>query len=97
MLQAAANHVALRRAELVVRLACELLGLDSVPPVEVLQLPLSVSQFQQELQRRYASVHPRLVMRSEATIERARLIRPESYRLPRVVLRQGPPPARERH
>lgn len=97
MPRAGCNQIALRRAELVVQLACDLLGLDSVPPVEVLQLPLSVSQFQQELQRRYASAHPRLVMRSEATIERARLIRPGPIRLPRVVLRQGPPPARERH
>ncbi|MFO1400057.1 MAG: hypothetical protein U1F30_02395 [Steroidobacteraceae bacterium] len=75
-----------------VRFACELLGLESIPQVEVLQLPLSVSEFQQQLQRRYAGEHPRLVMRSEATIERARLMRPEPIHLPRVVLRQGAPP-----
>lgn len=89
---AGANHIARRRAELVVRFACELLGLESIPQVEALQLPLSVSEFQQQLQRRYANEYPRLVMRSEATIERARLVRPEPIHLPRVVLRQGAPP-----
>jgi hypothetical protein len=89
---AGANHIARRRAELVVQFACELLGLQSVPQVEALRLPLSVSEFQQRLQRRYAGQHPRLVMRSEATIERARLVRTEPIHLPRVVLRQGAPP-----
>jgi hypothetical protein len=37
-------------------------------------------------------------MRSEATIERARLTRSDvPLRLPRVVLRQGAPPASARH
>jgi hypothetical protein len=87
------NQVSTQRAELVVQFACELLGLPSVPDVEALDLPLSVAEFQDQLQRRYAHTFPRLVMRSEATIERARLVRAEAcVRLPRVVLRQGAPP-----
>jgi hypothetical protein len=92
------NQVSNRRAELVVQFACELLGLQAVPEVEALVLPLSVAEFQQQLQHRYANVFPRLVMRSEATIERARLTRSDvPLRLPRVVLRQGAPPASARH
>jgi len=90
------DQISHRRAELVVQFACELLGLDAVPQVETLELPLSVLEFQQQLQRRYANVFPRLVMRSEATIERARLTRSAPIRLPRVVLRQGAPPASAR-
>jgi hypothetical protein len=86
-----ADGVANRRAELMVRLACDLLGLADIPEVDALQLPLSVTEFQQELRRRYAAHHPQLVIRSEATIERARLIRSAPQRLPRVVLRQGAP------
>jgi hypothetical protein len=92
------NLIFTQRAELVVQFACELLGLPSVPAVEALELPLSVAEFQQQLRSRYASTFPRLVMRSEATIERARLTRSDTpVRLPRVVLRQGAPPANARH
>lgn len=71
--------------------ACELLGLEAVPRVEALQLPLSVAEFQRQIQQRFARAHPELVMRSEATIERARLERREPDALPRVVLKQGAP------
>lgn len=91
MQAASSRGVAYERAELMVRLACELLGLPAIPDVEALQLPLSVSEFQRELHRRYGARHPRLVMRSEATIERARLSRGAPLRLPRVVLKQGAP------
>lgn len=60
-----------------------------------LYVPLSVAQFTQELRRRYAAQHPELIFRTDATFERARLDRRRLPDLPRVVLRQGPPPRSE--
>ena len=81
-----------RRAQLMVRCACELLGLDPATVVDDLRLPLSVSEFEQELRARYALSHPDLVYRTDSTTERARLDRNRLPGLPRVILRQGAPP-----
>jgi hypothetical protein len=59
-----------------------------------IHLPLSVAEFSAELRRRYADAHPDLVFRTDATFERARLDRRRLPGLPRVILRQGPPPLR---
>jgi hypothetical protein len=81
-----------RRARLMVRCACELLGLDETTATGDLQLPMSVAQFENELRARYASAHPDLVYRTDSTTERARLDRSRLPGLPRVILRQGAPP-----
>ena len=83
--------IADRRAQLVVQCGCELLGLQTVPDVEALQLPLSVAEFQTDLRTQYAARHPELVCRSDSTLERARLERRRLPTLPRVLLRQGAP------
>jgi hypothetical protein len=81
-----------RRAKLVVEFAMELAGLRAVDVVGDITLPLSAAEFQRELQRRYGDAHPELAFRSMATVERARLQRTRLPELPRVILRQGPPP-----
>jgi len=81
-----------RRAQLMVRCACELLGVDPATVVGDLRLPLSVTQFENELRTRYALTHPELVYRTDSTTERARLDRNRLPGLPRVILRQGAPP-----
>jgi len=81
-----------RRAQLMVRCACELLGTDSATVVGDLRLPLSVAEFENELRARYALSHPDLVYRTDSTTERARLDRSRLVGLPRVILRQGAPP-----
>jgi len=81
-----------RRARLVVRCACELLGLDPATVQADLHLPLSVTEFENELRARFALSHPDLVYRTDSTTERARLDRSRLPGLPRVVLRQGAPP-----
>ncbi len=83
-----------RRARLMVRCACELLGLDETRVTADLQLPLSVVEFDNELRARYAATHPDLVYRTDSTTERARLDRSRLAGLPRVILRQGAPPRR---
>lgn len=80
-----------QRAELVVRCACALLGLADVPPVYALRLDVSVQEFDHELRARFGRSHPELVYRTESTTERARLMRDPSWRLPKVILRQGAP------
>lgn len=85
-----------RRASLVVKCAMELAG---VLPDEVcgdIMLRLSAAEFQRELQRRYGDAHPELAFRSMATVERARLQRDRLPQLPRIILRQGPPPRAQR-
>ncbi|MGH8252621.1 MAG: hypothetical protein ACRES2_01190 [Steroidobacteraceae bacterium] len=85
-----------RRATLVVRFAMELAG---VAPEQVngdITLPLSAAEFQRELQKRYGVAHPELAFRSMATVERARLQRDRLAHLPRIILRQGPPPRGQR-
>jgi hypothetical protein len=81
-----------RRARLMVRCACELLGLDEARVTTDLQLPMSVAEFEHELRARYAATHPDLVYRTDSTTERARLDRSRLAHLPRVILRQGAPP-----
>jgi hypothetical protein len=85
-----------RRARLVVRCACDLLGLDAERLEGKfegdLRLPISVSEFEHELRRRYAASHPELIYRTDSTLERARLDRSRLPHLPRVILRQGAPP-----
>lgn len=83
-----------RRARLMVRCACELLGLDETSVTADLQLPLSVAEFENELRARFAATHPDLVYRTDSTTERARLDRSRLTGLPRVILRQGAPPRR---
>jgi hypothetical protein len=80
-----------QRAELVVRCACALLGLADVPPVDTLRVDVSVQEFDQELRTRFGRSHPEPVYRTESTTERARLMRDPSWRLPKVILRQGAP------
>ncbi len=81
-----------RRARLMVRCACELLGLDETSATGDLQLPMSVTEFENELRARYAATHPDLVYRTDSTTERARLDRSRLPGLARVILRQGAPP-----
>jgi hypothetical protein len=50
-----------------------------------------VQEFGLELHQRYALKYPELVLRSEATIERARLVRDNLDGVPRVQLRLGAP------
>ena len=85
-----------RRASLVVKFAMELAG---VAPEQVngdISLPLSAAEFQRELQKRYGDAHHELAFRSMATVERARLQRDRLPQLPRIILRQGPPPRAQR-
>lgn len=81
-----------RRARLVVQFAQELSGQPANGEGADIRLPLSAAEFQRELVRRYGDKYPDLAFRSEATVERARLQRSKFPDLPRVVLRQGPPP-----
>ena len=81
-----------RRAKLVVRFAMELAGVSPQQVSGDITLPLSAAEFQRELQRRYGDAHPDLAFRSMATVERARLQRTRLPELPRIILRQGPPP-----
>ena len=81
-----------RRARLMVRCACELLGLNETSVTTDLQLPMSVAEFEHELRARFAATHPDLVYRTDSTTERARLDRSRLAGLPRVILRQGAPP-----
>jgi hypothetical protein len=84
--------VAERRARLVVQCAKDLLaGKQPTQECSCLRLDMSVREFEQELHRRYALLHPDLVLRSEASIERARLMRESLEGLPRVQLRLGAP------
>ncbi|MCC7461028.1 MAG: hypothetical protein IT480_01060 [Gammaproteobacteria bacterium] len=83
--------IAQLRAELVVRFACEQLGLESVPSAGVIRLDLTVAQFQQALQTRYGRQYPRLVFCDEDSIERARLVRVRFSEIPKVMLRRGAP------
>jgi hypothetical protein len=85
-----------RRATLVVEFALELAGLTAGQVRADITLPLSAAEFQRELQRRYGDAHPELTFRSLATVERARLERKRLPYLPRVILRQGPPPRARR-
>jgi hypothetical protein len=84
--------VAERRARLVVRLACELLGLDPAQTATDLHLPMSVAAFEAALRSRYAASYPELIYRTDSTLERARLERARFPQLPRVILRRGAPP-----
>lgn len=79
------------RARLVVEFACELLGLEQVPPIASLRLDMSVEDFTTAFERRYGTEYPKLVFRGDATLERARLHRRDNPKLPRVVLRKGRP------
>ena len=81
-----------RRARLMVRCACELLGVEESSVVGDLHLPMSVAEFENELRARFAVSHPDLVYRTDSTTERARLDRARLPHLPRVILRQGAPP-----
>lgn len=81
-----------RRARLMVRCACELLGVAESTVSGDLHLPMSVVEFENELRARFALTHPDLVYRTDSTTERARLDRSRLPGLARVVLRQGAPP-----
>ena len=85
-----------RRATLVVQFAMELAGLSAEQITGDITLPLSAAEFQRELQKRYGDAHPELAFRSMATVERARLQRERLPHLPRIILRQGPPPRAQR-
>ena len=82
----------LRRALLMIQCARELPGANIDPDTGQINLDLSTRQFELELRRRYGKSHPDLVFRADSTFERARLDRHRYKDLPRVVLRQGPPP-----
>lgn len=79
------------RARLVVQCAIDILGKARRHVEGDIYLPLSVDQFLVELRRRFGAMHPDMVYRTNATIERARLGRKPGSTLPRVVLRQGAP------
>lgn len=85
------ESISYQRARLVVRCACDFLGLAKVPAVPELRVELTVLEFQALLERDYGSSHPNLVYRTDSTIERARLTRCAEWGLPKVVLRQGAP------
>jgi hypothetical protein len=85
-----------RRAKLVVKFAMELAGVSPDQVNGDITLPLSAAEFQRELQKRYGDAHPELAFRSMATVERARLQRDRLPQLPRIILRQGPPPRAQR-
>ena len=85
-----------RRATLVVKFAMELAGVSPDQVSGDITLPLSAAEFQRELQKRYGDAHPELAFRSLATVERARLQRDRLPKLPRIILRQGPPPRAQR-
>jgi hypothetical protein len=89
------NSVALRRAELVVQCARDLLA-ERAPAQGDLHLPLSVTEFERALRERYGTTHPELVYRTDSTLERARLERRPFPSLPKVILRQGAPRRSER-
>jgi hypothetical protein len=84
------------RARLVVKCALDILGKHPDETVGDIHLPISVAQFGAEFRRRYAISHPELAFRTAATFERARLDRRRLPDLPRVILRQGPPPQSQR-
>jgi hypothetical protein len=84
------------RARLVVKCALDILGLAEHEVDGDIHLQISVAEFGAEFQRRYAATHPDLAFRTAATFERARLDRRRMPDLPRVILRQGPPPLSER-
>jgi hypothetical protein len=86
----------LRRALLMIECARELPGAKICADTGQINLDLSSRQFELELRRRYGKSHPDLVFRADSTFERARLDRHRHKDLPRVVLRQGPPPKSER-
>lgn len=86
----------LRRALLIIECARALPGAKICPQTGQINLELSTRQFELELRRRYGKSHPDLVFRADSTFERARLDRHRYKDLPRVVLRQGPPPKSER-
>jgi hypothetical protein len=85
------------RARLVVECALDLLGQRADEVHGDIRLQISVAAFSSEFRRRYAVSHPELAFRTEATFERARLDRRRLPDLPRVILRQGPPPMSQRH
>jgi hypothetical protein len=84
-----------RRAELVIECALAILGTGRDHQSGDINLPLSVADFSREFHKRYAHSHPELAFRTDATFERARLDRRRLPHLPRVILRQGPPPRSE--
>jgi hypothetical protein len=86
----------LSRARLVVQCALEILGQRADEVHGDIHLSMSVADFSAEFRRRYATSHPDLAFRTEATFERARLDRRRLPDLPRVILRQGPPPLSQR-
>jgi len=88
----ASAGIAELRARLMVRFACELLGIDPQAAGEEVRLPISVTEFEAALRRRYGATHPTLVYRTDSTLERARLERRDFPQVPRVILRRGAPP-----
>jgi hypothetical protein len=90
------DSVAARRAWLVVQCACELLGIRRDAAPAILQLQLSVAEFESELRNRFGAAHPDLVFRTDSTLERARLDRRQMPEVPKVILRQGAPRREER-
>ncbi len=84
------------RARLVVQFAAEQLGMPEAPRHGELRLRLSVGEFSNELRRRYGRSHPELVLRSDSSLERARLHRDGLDGLPKVVLRMGAPNGKRR-
>jgi hypothetical protein len=84
------------RARMVVQCALDILGKRADEVQGDIHLPISVTEFSTEFRRRYASSHPDLAFRTAATFERARLDRRRMPELPRVILRQGPPPLSQR-
>jgi hypothetical protein len=81
-----------RRAELVVAVARQLLGVSSEDSRSVLELPYSTSEFREKLNELCPPGDRGLLSCSDDTLKAARLDRSRRADLPKVQLRRGPPP-----
>jgi hypothetical protein len=85
------HSVSARRAELVAAFARELPGAVIASNGDI-HVPVSVLEFEQAIRARHGSTHPELVYRTDSTLERARLERPQALQhIAKVILRQGAP------
>lgn len=81
-----------RRAELVVAVARQLLGVSSEDSRGVLELPYSTSEFREKLDELCPPADRSLLSCNDDTLKAARLDRSRRADLPKVELRRGPPP-----
>lgn len=86
-----------RRAELVVAVAKQLLGLSPEDSRAVLELPYNTSQFRVKLSQLCPPADRGLLSCNDDTLKAARLDRSRYPDLPKVELRRGPPPGGADH